>query len=291
MASNSEACRIRCRASCWLNDIVRYWRTVTVDFVDKQRGQGGQGWGLRNAKLRMSRKLMFAAGLLSCFSCELFSSPEARTELIGPRHSTIAMEEHLREFMRQPPIEILALYLMRLDIDSGTTIKLMSAYDTFLRLLDDRSKREHLKKLKPDDIRSDTVFGEVRQFGHEFQDGLTALFFMNNERLETTDNCLWSFLVRLIGFSTGALTRGDFRRGLAFLQNQRVRAVELSALRKHELDPLVNALGTFDLSQFSCCLGPRPKQVWAGIRGPRRGHAGESGQSWMADCHTPRCDP
>jgi hypothetical protein len=28
-----------------LNDIVRYWRTVTVDFVDKQRGQAGHGWG------------------------------------------------------------------------------------------------------------------------------------------------------------------------------------------------------------------------------------------------------
>src|SRR5260370_24135902 len=36
-----------------LNDIVRYWRTVTVDFVEKQRGQAGQCWGLRDAKLRM----------------------------------------------------------------------------------------------------------------------------------------------------------------------------------------------------------------------------------------------
>jgi hypothetical protein len=35
-----------------LNDIVRFWRTMAVDFASKQRDRGGKGWGLRNAKLR-----------------------------------------------------------------------------------------------------------------------------------------------------------------------------------------------------------------------------------------------
>ncbi len=54
-----------------LNDIVRFWRTMAVDFANKQRDRAGAGWGLRNAKLRMSRKLIFASGLLVCFSPNL----------------------------------------------------------------------------------------------------------------------------------------------------------------------------------------------------------------------------
>src|SRR5947209_1149142 len=54
-----------------LNDIVRFWRTMAVDFASKQRDRAGSGWGLRNAKLRMSRKLIFASGVLVCFSANL----------------------------------------------------------------------------------------------------------------------------------------------------------------------------------------------------------------------------
>ena len=46
-----------------LNDLTRYWRTITVDFVYKQRAVNDKKWALRNAKLRMSLKLIFAAKL------------------------------------------------------------------------------------------------------------------------------------------------------------------------------------------------------------------------------------
>jgi predicted nucleotidyltransferase len=165
-----------------LNDIVRYWRTITVDFVEKQRGQGGHGWGLRNAKLRMSRKLIFATGMLSCFSCELLSGSEARRELLK-RHSTVAMEEHLRNFIKETPLEILATFLVELDIKRSTARKLFSAYNAFLALLNDSKKRNHLKNLHYDDIRGNVVFNEVRGFSREFQEGLTALFFNDSKKL------------------------------------------------------------------------------------------------------------
>lgn len=56
--------------------------------------------------------------------------------------------------------------------------------------------------------------------------------------------------MRHIGFSTGALALGDFRRGLALLSGRGVRAVELSALRESELPSLMDALDELDLSAF-----------------------------------------
>lgn len=166
-----------------LNDIVRYWRMMAVDFQEKQRGQAGHGWGLRNAKLRMSRKLIFAAGLLACFSCEMLSSPEARKELGGADHSTVGMEEHLRGFMSTTPLQILATFLLDLNISRKTVFKLFSSYDQYLALMSNPEKKGHLKKLKPYEIPGDRVFEEVRRFSHEFQEGLTALFFRDNEKL------------------------------------------------------------------------------------------------------------
>jgi sugar phosphate isomerase/epimerase len=48
--------------------------------------------------------------------------------------------------------------------------------------------------------------------------------------------------MRPIGFSTGALALGDFRRGLHMLRGLGVPAVELSALRHREVDPLLSAI-------------------------------------------------
>jgi hypothetical protein len=56
--------------------------------------------------------------------------------------------------------------------------------------------------------------------------------------------------MRLLGFSTGALALSDFRRALAMLSGKQVTAVELSALREHELPDLISVLGTLDLSQY-----------------------------------------
>jgi hypothetical protein len=56
--------------------------------------------------------------------------------------------------------------------------------------------------------------------------------------------------MKMIGFSTGAIAFGDFRKALTLLSTLSVAAVELSALRIEELEPLIAAIGDLDLRQF-----------------------------------------
>src|SRR5262245_38079189 len=56
--------------------------------------------------------------------------------------------------------------------------------------------------------------------------------------------------MRPIGFSTGALAYGDFRRALQMLEGKSANAVELSALRTHELPNLVNAVDSLIVDNY-----------------------------------------
>jgi hypothetical protein len=68
-------------------------------------------------------------------------------------------------------------------------------------------------------------------------------------------------MCRTIGFSTGALAFGDFHRALDMLRAHPVHAVELSALRQPELDPLSAAVDELDLSQFSYVAIHAPSRI------------------------------
>ena len=69
---------------------------------------------------------------------------------------------------------------------------------------------------------------------------------------------------RLIGFSTGALAFGAYDRGLAEVRLHALEAVELSALRQPELEPLINAIDDLDLSGFQHIAFHAPSEIAAG---------------------------
>jgi hypothetical protein len=164
-----------------VNDIVRYWRTVTVDFVYKQRDRA-DGWALRNVKLKMSRKLIFASGLLTCFGFELGSREGLRDA--GGKLEVPRLVRFLRERIRMRPLDQLAEVALRPAVSPETALGLFEAYDVFLGVLHDEDKRRHLKRLTFEDLdRGDALFRETSRIARRFQEALHRLFFVEDEQL------------------------------------------------------------------------------------------------------------
>ncbi len=166
-----------------LNDIVRFWRTMAVDFASKQRDRGGKEWALRNAKLRMSRKMIFASGLLVCFACNLDDNLQSKISTQSSDINLKHLANHIWEYVNLAPLDILASMVEKVAVEAEVARSLFSAYDKFLALMADKDARSALKNMSPRDSRKDPVFGQVREISKQFETGLNNLFF-KNERLK-----------------------------------------------------------------------------------------------------------
>jgi predicted nucleotidyltransferase len=161
-----------------LNDFARYWRTITVDFVYKQFDRGNEGYALRNIKLGMSRKLLFASGLLACFWCDPIISKKKNQEL-----SKQSLIDCLDTFLSLTPLERIALFFTtHLKISESKSLRenakeLFCAYDIFLGLLNDSDKRKRLKVLRQDEEKSDEVFKEAWKTRKVFRNAIRDMFF------------------------------------------------------------------------------------------------------------------
>ena len=172
-----------------LNDLTRYWRTIGVDYAAKYLEQDGKKWAMRNAKLRFSRKLLFAAGMAFCFACQLKppASREQEMESLFPgweaakEDSSAPFIASAVAFARTPPLEFLAAFVDTFvsDADKRRAVsqKIFGAYNGWLALLEDDEARTTLEKLSHTDAAGDPTFRKVRDIGSEFASGLKLLFF------------------------------------------------------------------------------------------------------------------
>ena len=156
---------------------------MAVDSAQKRRDRV-QKWALRNIKLRLSRKLIFVAGLWACLSCELHPSPNLQkarkaNDRDGVSHE---MTQFLAKFSQQSPLETLASAFLKYKAFDAARLS-FGAYDHFLKILDTRSSREALEKLKHSDALNDPIFIRSKKNAQDFQEGLTALFFDTDKKL------------------------------------------------------------------------------------------------------------
>jgi predicted nucleotidyltransferase len=157
-----------------LNDVVRFWRTMAVDYVNKFRARAGEKWALRNIKLRMSRKLLFISGLFMCISWALAPQEEPTGELVVQK-----LVSHLLTWTQRPPLESLATVIGQYDTSLASEV--FDPYDRFLHLLNDKSEREILERLAPEEAYENSVFLEARRIADRFDTALLSLLFDSND--------------------------------------------------------------------------------------------------------------
>jgi hypothetical protein len=142
-----------------LNDMIRYWRTMTVDYANKtdQYAENPKPWATRNIKLVFSRKIIYASGL---FSVALTADRQEDRKC-----------DILRSLFSMTPIE-------RIQYVCGDAAarRLMQIYDIFLDRISDPEIRNHLDKLDRNLRESDPVFRELKNEGHYFSRELMGLY-------------------------------------------------------------------------------------------------------------------
>lgn len=130
-----------------LNDIIRYWRTMTVDYMYKTT-EDSKPWGIRNIKLIFSRKLMYASGLFSV-GLTADKSEQGKNDLLKYLFSLPALDR-----------------IMEICHD-GDGKRIRKIYNFFLEYLEDPLIREKLKKVAPGN-HDDPIFRDIKNQGHNF---------------------------------------------------------------------------------------------------------------------------
>jgi hypothetical protein len=140
-----------------LNDVIRYYRTMCVDYEFKtNEGEKPKPWGIRNIKLVFSRKLLYASGLFSV----AMTADRARNQKIEilERLFGLAVLDRMVAICGQEEMQ-----------------GVLKSYAYFLERLEHAHVRERLRKLALHE-RADPLFRELKNEGHHLTRELLKLF-------------------------------------------------------------------------------------------------------------------
>jgi len=135
-----------------LNDTIRYWRTICVDFEGKHAiaGEHDKKWVMRNAKLRTSRTMLFAGGVLPILFCRL--------------HDKDSIPRFLEQQLGAPPVDRVAWAFLEMGlVDEGQ--RCLAAYDEWVSMLQSAADRKALEELRAETRDDSSTFQRVRDIG------------------------------------------------------------------------------------------------------------------------------
>jgi hypothetical protein len=165
-----------------LNDVVRYWRTMASDYASKMWERSRRGWGIRNVKLRFSRKLLFVWGLLAAFAGELFAPAELH-QVENDEQFYLMLADLIRSQTDVPPLELLARVVLEAG-DDDIANDIFPSYDRFLNVLADPEARARLDAVRFEDALDEPAYSELRDVSQRFRRGVTRLFFDVHPKLK-----------------------------------------------------------------------------------------------------------
>lgn len=151
-----------------LNDVIRYWRTICVDFEFKVRNDS-KAREVRLVKLRFSRLLLFVAGVLA----------------VGEtyRQSAEMKLKILDNLLKLPATDRIQ------KISGESAVPALNLYAKFLVALDDDRVREALTQESRDGEQSEE-FEDLRAKAQEFRNALLTLLKTHLHKQNPTLNAL-----------------------------------------------------------------------------------------------------
>ena len=149
-----------------LNDLIRFWRTMAVDFGTKRWRTNNDESYLRLAKLRITRKVLFAGPLAT-----LLLVPK-RTRTTGE------LQEYLTKWLNIPPLAQLASVTELVSDRSKDAMKqLLVQYDRFIDLISDDKRRDILGARCDKNGHHNMLKDECRSIGDTVEKSLETLFW------------------------------------------------------------------------------------------------------------------
>jgi predicted nucleotidyltransferase len=165
-----------------LNDIVRFWRTLCVDFAYKRKERDGKGWAIRTIKLRLSRKLIYVSGLIACYSCMTNDELIERISAVNQRSDRKQMIiDYITSQIKMTPLDIFSSAVLNNKVLYESAKKVIDSYDEFIGLLSDKDKREELENISPETTGKNELYEHARRLGHTFQSGLNQIYLHKND--------------------------------------------------------------------------------------------------------------
>lgn len=169
-----------------MNDVVRFWRTMAVDYAAKVAERDRREWAIRNAKLRFSRKLIFVAGILLSYETVLGRS-DKKEDLSSDPSAILALIDRIQQSTQLAPQEALARALLRADDWAGAEAAardIFCSYDAFLGIINNEESRDELARLDFNQAAVNPTFQRIRQLSVQFETGLNAYFWDGPEKVK-----------------------------------------------------------------------------------------------------------